>query len=157
MNSAKRHVLLIMSVLLFTGVMGCGRASSSAAHEVSEIVSVSISCGNMDIRYGYAFFAERAKNGWLLDAECFTEGFEVETKLVDKELGVEDVEELLSIIESNGLIGRAENYRKAKRSPAADAAAYGFAMRFSDDTQYVMYEEQRELTEFFYRAAEKYN
>lgn len=148
-----------MSVLsLICGLFGCQKASKPAKHELSEIKSVSISCGHMDRSYGYSFQIYKEENGWLLNAECFTHNYETETVLEKCELSGEDAKALLEILERNESIAYAENYSKPKKRSVriADETTYGFCLTFSDGNFYATYDRQSDLEEFFYRLAEKY-
>lgn len=143
---------------LICGLAGCHKAPKPAKHELSEISSVSISCGHMDRSYGYSFYVHRVENGWVLEAECFTNQHESETVLENCELSGEDAQALLEILEQNERIAYAENYRKPKKLSAqtADEPAYSFCLTFSDGNQYVTCDRQDGLEEFCYRIAEKY-
>lgn len=148
-----------MSVLsLACGLLGCQKEPEPAKHELSQITSVSISCGNMDRRYSYSFWAHKEENGWFLDAECFTYNYETETLFNSCELDSEDEKTLLEILEENESIAYVENYTKPKKSAAhfVDETTYGFCLNFSDGSQYVTFDRQKDLEKFFYRLAEKH-
>lgn len=140
------------------GLFGCQKTPKPAKHELSEVTAVSISCGNMDRSYGYSFWAHKEENGWLLDAECFTQNFEEETVFENCELDSEDAKALLEILKENESIAYARNYKEPKKSvfQVADEETYGFCLTFSDGSQYVTHDRQNDLEEFFYRLAEKY-
>lgn len=144
---------------LTCGLFGCQRSPEPAKHELSEIMSVSISYGNMDRSYGYSFRAHREENGWFFNAECFTHNYEVETVFEDRELDCEDAEALLEIMEQNESIAHVENYKAPKKLffQVADEETYCFCLNFSDGSQYVTYDRQNDLETFFYRLAEKYD
>lgn len=144
--------ILAMLVNLF----GCGKSPKPAQHTAEEICAVSISCGHMNHAYGYSFWIHSEDGKWLFDAECFTNGHEVETVFENRKISEEDTEKLLEIL-NNDLIAYAENYKKPKNSLYAvtDEAKYSFCMTFSDGSQYNTSECIGELEEFFYRLAEQ--
>lgn len=143
---------------LIGGLFGCQKAQAPAKHELSEVTSISISCGNMDRSCGYSFWVHMGDDGWLFDTECFTHDREVETVLKDRVIGDEDARALLEILERCNSVAHVENYKKPKGSLffVADEETYGFCLSFSDGSRYVTYDRQSELEEFFYRLAEKY-
>lgn len=140
------------------GLIGCHKASRAAKHELSEIISVSISCGHMNRSYGYSFWA-RKEDGWSLDAECFTHNYEVETVFENSEMSGEDVEALFEILEQSESIAYAENYQEKKKLPVQvkDETMYSLCLIFSDGNQYATCDRQNDLENFFYRLAEKYD
>lgn len=143
---------------LICGLFGCKKASKRAEHELSEITSVSISCGHMDRRCGYSFQMLKKENGWLLNAECFTNNHETETAIENRELDDDDAKALLEILKRNESIAYAENYKKPKKRfvQVADETTYGFCLTFSDGSFYATYDRQSDLEQLFYRLAEKY-
>lgn len=145
-------------ISLIGGLFGCQKAPRAAQHTLSQVTAVSISCGHMDRRYGYSFWARRGENGWLLDGECFTQGFETETVLKDCMLDSEETEDLLEILKCNESIAYVENYKEPKTLAfqVADGETYGFCLCFSDGSQYAASTKQADLEKFFYRLAEKY-
>lgn len=149
-----------MSILfLILSLFGCQKAALPAKHELSEITAVSISCANIDRSYSYSFFVHKEENIWLFDAKCFTHNYETETVLNGYELGGNDAKILLEILEQNGSIAYVENYKKPKNLPVqvADDTTYAFCLTFLDKKQYVTYDRQSDLEEFFYDLAKKYD
>ncbi len=149
--------MAILSVIC--GLLGCQKAPKPAEHELSDITAVSISCGEMDLCYGYSFWAHNEENTWLLDAECFTHNFEVETILKNRQLTDKDIETLFEILEQNNSISYVENYQNSKKFSfqTSDGSTYSFCLTFSDGNQYVTCDRQNDLEEFFYHLAEKYD
>lgn len=145
------------AVSLCTLFGGCQRQRPQQ-HELSEVVSVSASCSSADRTCGYSFSANKTADGWLFCADCFTNSLETETKLENTALSGDEVNALLEILEKNESIVYAENYKKPKKAPSGtrDGDSYGFALTFSDETQYVTYERQPELERLFYSLAEHY-
>lgn len=140
------------------GLFGCSKAPKPAQHELSEIRAVSISCGHMDRSYGYFFWIHPEQDKWLFDAECFTHGHEDETMFENREVSGKDMDALFEILERCDSIAYAENYKKPKKLPifeVMDETTYSFCLTFSDGTQYVTCDRQKELEEFFYRLAEQ--
>lgn len=148
-----------MAVLsLICGLSGCKEAREPEKHTLAQITAVSISCGHMDRSYGYSFWAHKEDAGWLLDAECFTNHYEVETVFQNRALDGEDVEALFADLEQSESIAYVENAsKKTERSHSAtDETVYSFCLTFSDGKQYVVSHRQNSLEELFYRLAEKY-
>lgn len=141
---------------LICGMLGCKKTQKSAKHKLSEITSVSISCGHMDQSYGYSFFVHKEDGNLLFDAECFIHDNKTEAVIENRKLSLDEAEELMRLLEQNGSIAYAENYRKPKKPPlqAADETVYSFCLAFSDGDQYVTGERQGDIEEFFYRLAE---
>ncbi len=141
---------------LFCGLFGCQKAQKSAKHDFYEITAVSISCGNMDRRYGYSFWAHKEENGWFWDAECFTHDYEREVTFENRELDDREVTTMLEILKQNDSIAYAENYKESKRFPfrVADEETYVFCLNFSDESRCVTSSRQNDLEKFFYRLAE---
>ncbi len=144
--------------LLF-GLCGCESTQTSAKHEVSEVTSVSISCGCMDRSYSYSFCVRAETDIWYFDASCFINGFESETELKNRVIDGEDIEQLLDMLKQNNSIGYAENYRKPGKfsHSVADETSYSFCLVFSDGTKLVTDDRQDGLEDLFYRLAEKYD
>ena len=145
----------ILTVL--TGLFGCNKALKPEHHELSELSSISISCCHMDRSYGYCFGIHRNEEKWLFDTECFTHDHGVETVFENREVSSEDIDALFEILERNNSITYAEKYKKPIKLPfeVLDETTYNFCLTFSDGSQYVTYDAQNELEEFFYRLAEK--
>lgn len=145
-------------MVILSSVFGFFGCQKSAKHELSEITSVSISCGHTDRRFGYSFWVHKEENGWFLNAECFTNDKETETVFENRELSGDDTETLIGILERNDSILYVENYREPKTFAfqVADGETYGFCLTFSDGSRYVTGDRQKDLEEFFYRIAEKY-
>ncbi len=138
------------------GLFGCTKTPKPPKHKISDISSVSISCSHMDRCYGYYFWVRRDGDVWLFDATCFTNDHEVETVFENREVSSEDIDELSKILERNGSISYAENYKKPKKLPfeVMDETIYTFCLAFSDGSKYNTNDPQKELEQFFYRLAE---
>lgn len=158
-NSKKfsRTVVLLGLCSAFLGLFACNKAPKPAQHDLSEITSVSISCGHMDRRYGYSFWIHRNEDIWLFDAECFTHDREVETVFENREVSGEAIDALFEILDRNNLIVYAENYKMPIKLPfqVMDDTTYSFCLTFSDGNQYLTCDVQKELEDFFYLLAEK--
>lgn len=143
--------------LLFS-VFGCKKIQPNARHELSELQSVSISCGNSDRSCSYSFSVYYESEKWLFDAECFTDSGQNETSFSKIELTEAELDGLFEILKRNESISYAENYKEPKKHGgfAADTDYYVFALTFSDDTRLVTYTRQSETEEYCYRLAEKY-
>ena len=146
-----------MSLLAFlAGLFGCTKAP---AHETSQLRAISISCGAMNYSYCYSFSLYRQEDQWLLEAECFTQDHEVETKISGKAVESGEIDTLLDILERNGTIEYAGSYREPKRLfQALDDTVYGLSLTFADDARYSVSSigtAQPELEAFFYRLAEE--
>ncbi|MGN0661037.1 MAG: hypothetical protein ACI4JX_04880, partial [Oscillospiraceae bacterium] len=147
-----KAVAAVGMLAALTGLFGCNNAPKPARHELSEISAVSIYCSHMDFSYCYSFRIHREQEKWLFDAKCFTHGHEKETVLENCEVGDDDMNALFEILEHNNSIAYAENYKKPMKSPftVMDETVYGFCLTFSDGNQFVTYNVQKELEEFFY-------
>ena len=112
----------------------------------------------MDRSYGYSFWIHLEQGKWLFNTECFTHDHEVEMVFENREVSSDDTDALFEILEQSGSIAYAENYKKPKDSPfeIMDETTYVFCLTFSDGSQYVTCDRQKELEEYFYRLAEKY-
>ena len=155
-----RKVVSVLGLIaLFAGLFGCQKTPKPAQHIISEISAVSLSCGHMDHSYGYFFWVHQEQDKWLFNTECFTHDHEVETAFENREVSSEDMDALFDILERSDSITYAENYKKPKKIPffeVLDETTYGFCLTFSDGSQYVTLDCQKELEEYFYRLAEKY-
>ncbi len=141
---------------VLAGLFGCGKAPKPAQHQLSEISAVSIACSHMDHSFGYFFWVHREQDKWLFDAACFTHDHADETVFENREVSGKDMDTLFEILERNGSIAYAENYKKP-RNPlfeVMDETTYSFCLTFSDGNQHVTCDRQKELEEFFYRLAE---
>lgn len=147
-----------MSIFSLSCLWGCANASPTAAHTISEITSVSISCGEMDRSYSYSFWLHANDDTWLFDASCFTKQHEIETSLTDCVITEEETAAILAILEQNDSIAFVENYvaKHKSNNGIPDASSYGFALTFSDGAQYSADKQQKELETHFYSLAEKY-
>ena len=154
----RRTVTILGLAAILVGLFGCNKAPKPARHSISEISSVSISCGHMDRSYGYCFWLRREEDVWLFDAECFIHDHEDEAMFEGREVKSEDVDVMLKIIEQNDSITYAENYKPPKKLPfeVMDETTYSFCLTFSDGSRYLTSDSQAELENFFYRLAEKY-
>lgn len=155
----RKAVAVVGLLALLTGLFGCEKSPKPARHELSQISEISIACTHMDRSYGYYFRIHRDGDKWLFDTECFTHGHETETVFENSEVSNENVSKLLDILERNGSIAYAENYKKPKASPfeIMDETTYSFCLAFSDGEQYNTLDSQSELEQFFYRLAERSN
>lgn len=149
----------MVALLMLCNLFGCKKTENTAKHGVSELSTVGISCGHMDMRYGYSFVIHKENGIWLFDANCFTQNYEIEANFENQEISDEDIQRLYRILEENGSIVYAENYVEPKRKTfnASDKETYGFCLTFSDGNQYITFDRQSKLEEFFYVLAEKYN
>lgn len=144
---------------LICNLLACQKAAENSEHELSEITSVSISCGHTNRNNGYSFWVHKKDNCWLFDAECFTHNYEKETRFKDQSLNRKDEEKLFDILSKNESISYAENYKKSKMSSlrAVDDTVYAFCLCFSDEKQYLTNDRQKDLELYFYCLAEKYS
>lgn len=154
----KKAVILLELLAMFSALFGCGE-SQPAQHELSELRSISMSCGHSNRCYSYSFFLRKEGEAWLLDAECFTKDREEETVFSSRAVDGGELETLFDILERSGTIAYAESYKKPKKSPftVLDAPMYGFALTFTDGSVYDMDsagDARHELEDFFYRLAE---
>ena len=138
---------------LLCGLFGCGKAR----HKISDITSVSLSCGHMTASFGYSFWMRKDGDVWLLDAECHTHDGTEKTVFKNHEVGGTEINSLLRIIVKNDLTAYAENYKKPKDSliQVMDETAYIFVLGFSDKSRFVTNDRVGELEEYFYRLAEQ--
>ena len=160
MKSTKIKAVITLSLIsLLCGLFGCGKAPRSARHTVSDITSVSVSCGHMNRNYAYSFRLHRQEGVWLLDAECHIHDKADEAAFESREVGETDARKLLELIDKNGLITYAEGFKKPKDSPiqATDEAIYGFCLGFSDSSRFMTSDRIEELEEAFYRLTEQIN
>lgn len=152
-NIAFKAVLIVTMLSLLCGLFGCGKAR----HKISDITSVSLSCGHMTAGFGYSFWIRKEGDDWLFDAECYTHDGTEKTVFENREVGEAEINSLLGIIEKNNLAAYAENYKKPKDSPiqVMDETAYIFVLGFSDKSRFVTNDRVGELEEYFYRLAEQ--
>ena len=76
----------------------------------------------------------------------------------NREVSSNDMDALFEILEQSNSIAYVENYKKPKKFPffeVMDETTYGFCLTFSDGSQYVTLDYQKELEEYFYRLAEQ--
>ena len=152
----RKTVTAVCLLSALAGLFGCGKAQR---HEVSQIVSVSISCCHMDYSYGYHFLLRKENGVWLFDAECFTDDFQTQTVFADKTVGDDKITELFDIIEKNETVKFAETYKKPKKIfKVLDETMYGLCLTFDDGSRYnadSIGSAMQELESFFYRLAEE--
>ncbi len=155
-----RKAVAVMGILAaLTALFGCAKApkpTPAAQHTASDISGVSIACTHMDFSYSYFFEIRREGETWLFDAECFTQDHTVPTSLENREVGKDEVDTLLGILNDNDLIAYAENSKKPREPlyEALDETTYTFSLTFSDGSQYQTSGWQQEPETFFYRLAE---
>lgn len=154
----RKAVCFIGMVSLLCGLFGCRRAPKPPQHTLSELTGISLSCGHMDLSCSYTFFAHKAQDGWLLDADCFTHDYTAKTVLEGCMLTDEDATALLEILQQRDKIAYAENYKANNKHPfsVADETTYRFCLTFADEKQYATDDRQADLEEYFYRLAQKY-
>lgn len=139
-------------------LFGCKKEPVSAVHSASDVVGVSVSCGEMDRRYSYSFLLYSKEDSWYFDASCFINEYESETSISNCPVTTEEKESVFDIIERNDSIAFVENNTaKYNSKGVADGSSYGFALTFSDGTQLTADKRQDELEMFFYDLAEKYS
>ena len=128
-------------------------------HTGEEIQSVSVSCGHMDYCYGYSFQLKKTENGWLLDAECFTDAEQPRVELQDCPVTGAEAEELLRLIREEQILNKLRRYRKpVHRFHVLDETTYYASISFSDGASVGAPElASKELEAFFYRCAGKYS
>lgn len=154
----KMKAVLIVALLSFiSGIFGC-RGTKDPQHTTAEISGASISCGHMDRSFGYSFWVRADGDSLLLDADCYTHEREVETVLEAVEISESEFEELLKIVEDDGLIQYAENYKEPAKSPiiVMDETTYGFCLTFTDGKSFLTRDRQEKFESYFYTLAEKY-
>ena len=152
-NIAFKAVLIVTMRSLLCGLFRCGKAR----HKISDITSVSLSCGHMTASFGYSFWMRKEGDVWFFDAECYTHDRTEKTVFKNHEVGETEINSLLRIIEKNDLTAYAENYKKPKDSliQVMDETAYIFVLGFSDKSRFVTNDRIVELEEHFYRLAEQ--
>ena len=150
----RKTVTAVCLLSALAGLFGCGKAQR---HEVSQIVSVSISCCHMDYSYGYHFLLRKENGVWLFDAECFTDDFQTQTVFADKTVGDDKITELFDIIEKNETVKFAETYKKPKKLfEALDKSTYSLCLTFDDGSKYntdSIGSAMQELERYFYTLA----
>lgn len=153
-----RRVVTCMGVIaILAGLLGCSKEPKPAQHTIEDISSISISCCHMDRSFGYYFCIRREDNKWLFDAECFIHDHNDETVLENCVVATEEMDTLFEILERSNSIAYAENYKKPIESPfeVLDETTYSFCLTFSDGSQYVTCDWQKELEDYFYQIAEQ--
>lgn len=150
----RKTVTAVCLLSVLAGLFGCGKAQH---HEVSQLVSVSISCCHMDRRFGYSFFLRKENGVWLFDADCFTDDFETQTVFEDKTVGDDKITELFDIIEKNETVKFAETYKEPKKLfEALDESTYSLCLTFDDGSKYntdSIGSAMQELERYFYTLA----
>lgn len=143
--------------LLFS-MFGCKRIYPQAQNKLSELQSVSISCGNSDKSHSYLFSVYSDFDKWFFDGECFTDFAQIESSASKIEITSEEIDALFEIFRQNDIIAYAENYKKPKKNDSfiADVESYGFVLVFSNGTQYITYTRQSKIEEYCYKLVEKY-
>ena len=134
---------------------------SEKKHNVSDVVSISMSCGCMDYSYHYSFTLYFENGEWRFSADCFTHDRTEPTEFSDRSVKNDDVKTALDILEKNGVAEYVEKYKPPKKLPfhVLDETTYSFCLGFSDGKRICAEkagEAQNELNDFFYRLAESY-
>ena len=146
---------------IMSNLFGCTKSpDKSKHHEPSDLTVISISCCHMDFSYGYSFTLSKESGVWRFNAECFTHEHEQQTNFENRAVSDEDIAEMLDIIERNGTIQYAENFKKPKKPlfEVMDQTTYSLYIRFSDGSDYnadLTSRHDSELENYFYRLAEK--
>lgn len=155
MNEKTKAILAAALLSFVSELSGC---TAPPKHTTTEISGVSISCGHMNRSYGYSFWVRADNSSMLFDADCYTGNYEIPTVLESVEISNDEYAELMKIIEEAQLIQYAENYKKPPKSPVfvSDETTYCFSLTFTDGENYLTYNRQEELENYFYALAEKY-
>lgn len=150
---------MVLGFLFFGMISGCKKTDVPADHTLSEITAISISCGNDDRCCSYSFWAHKEDQIWLFDAQCYLPDQDVATVFHNYELSQPKMQIALRILEENKSIAYVENYKQPKKFSlsAVDETTYAFCLTFSDQKQYLSYDRQEDLEEYFYRLAEEYS
>lgn len=137
-----------------TGLFGC---KSESAYTVSDIKSLSISCGQMDLRQCYSFCIYQKDGGWILYADCFAADGEAQIKL-ETPIKDEDAQTLLAEAEESDFITSLLKYKKPLfKAKVADETDYSSQITFSDGkTISAPILASREIETRFYALAQDY-
>lgn len=124
-----------------------------AAHDVSQLTEISISCWGGELaESSYSYSVMKSGGKWLLNAG----------EINDREMSEDEINELFKIIEDNSLIAYAENYEdkppldeNGEEIIVLDAENYKFTLKYSDNSEYCTKDEQQALVSFFDALIEK--
>ena len=125
-------------------------------HQVSDFISISISCCHMVRNYGYSFTLYK-KDKWYLKCLCFINDHMDEVKIEKISVSDDDANMALQIIKDENLILEAERFKKINpRFFALDATTYGFNLEFRDGIIKTTTFCQSSLEKLFHDLAKKY-
>lgn len=149
--------ILAAAAALAVFATGC---SPGAERSVSDITSLSIGCGSMNMYYSYSFHIYRSDDGWYFDAECCTDDFTENTRIENVKVSDDDVKEVLDAIGKSDALSYIEKYKKKKSIiTAADEEVYSCKVSFNDGSSFSADRPGScggELEKIFYSMAQKY-
>lgn len=152
--------ILAAAAALAVIATGCSRGAERSA---SDITSLSIGCGSMNMYYSYSFHIYRSDDGWYFDAECCTDDFTENTRIENIKVSDDDVKEVLDTVGRSDAISYVEKYKKKKKKKsiiiAADEEVYSCTVMFNDGSSFSADRPGScggELEKIFYSMAQKY-
>lgn len=139
----------------FFTFFGC---KSEKTHTASDVVSLSISSGDMDLRNSYSFGISLKDDVWIFYADCFAADGETPIKL-ETPIENDDAENLLADAEKSGFITSPKKYKKSIFGKSvADETIYSSLVTFSDGEKVsIPTLLSRDIETDFYALAEKYS
>lgn len=129
MKIFRKAAITLAIISILSVFSGC---RNEPIRTVSDIESLSISCGDMDTRQSYTFQITRKSGNWVIVADYTDTNTEA---LVQLEAAIDSkkADELLSLVKSSGLIDKLTKYKKpTKDTFVSDEAIYSTAIVFSD-------------------------
>lgn len=153
-----RKVVMVLAILsIFSNLLGCSKKAGYTAADLSVLSTV---CGHMCRNYSYSFSLIKDNGTWLFSTNCFVNNKEFSTEIENCPITEEETLEFLRIVDEQKLISSIRRYRKPALSRhffVCDETMYSSLIRFANGAEYnAEMSVGTEMTDFFYRLAEKY-
>lgn len=153
-----RKVVMVLAILsIFSNLLGCSKKAGYTAADLSVLSTV---CGHMCRNYSYSFSLIKDNGTWLFSTNCFVNNKEFSTEIENCPITDEETLEFLRIVDEQKLISSIRRYRKPALSRhffVCDETMYSSLIRFANGAEYnAEMSVGTEMTDFFYRLAEKY-
>lgn len=153
-----RKVGMVLAILsIFFNLLGCSKKTGYTAADLSVLSTV---CGHMCRNYSYSFSLIKDNGTWLFSTNCFVNNKEFSAEIENCPITEEETLKFLRIVDEQKLISSIRRYRKPalyRHFFVCDETMYSSSIRFANGAEYnAEMSVGTEMTDFFYRLAEKY-
>lgn len=144
--------MAILGTLL--SFFGCKKKSD---YTLDDVVSLSVSCGEMDLTKCYSFAITLKDGSWIFYADCYSLDGETGIKL-ETPIKNEEAKSLLAEAAVSEFIASPKKFKKSVFSPRLpDETVYSSQITFSDGSEITTSTLlSRDIQNGFYALAEKY-